>query len=195
MISSKHFLNHTCMKLRRNLWPFFFTNCFSSNILGGCLVWRFSASLWRSGLDTDTPKVRFSFTEAILCWIYWDHWGHRCVTWLLLSSSCWKGTFTLSCRIFWWTYEYIFPLVMASGPGSETVKHAQIMILPPLCFTVGMMLWCGLTFTTSSDVFKSLAVTSVTYSLRHWRFWTVSVESSCTGTHRMSSHSTKLSVY
>ena len=102
----------------------------------------FKSGLWLGHSGTFTElSWSHSFDILAVCW------G---------SLSCWKMNyrFSLRPRALWGRFSsrmslyiaaFIFPSMLTSLPVPAAEKHPHSMMLPPPCFTVGMVLakWCA----------------------------------------------------
>ncbi len=106
--------------------------------------------------QTNEPKI---YTFSIIYWemiqLYTSWVAKVCESLLSVCLgllSCWMTHFLLRFIsqtgvltfffICWYNSEFIIPSMMASRPGSDAVKQAQTMILPPPCFTDELRFLC-----------------------------------------------------
>ena len=84
--------------------------------------------------------------------------SHSCIVLAVCLGSCWKVNLRHSLRS--WALLFIFPSILSSLPVPATEKHPHSMMLPQLCFTVGMVpgflqMW-HLAFRPKSSILVSL---------------------------------------
>ncbi len=115
--------------------------------------YRTTSTLWCWWVSFQVIPQHFSWIKVwTLTWFFLNHSLVKlfvCLGSLSYSMTCFllrlssqTDVLTFSFTICWYNSEFIVPSMIASRPGPDSAKQGQTMILPPLCFTDGIIFLC-----------------------------------------------------